>query len=61
MEGTQDLQSWKVKTENVKNGPKSAKNSKTKNFKNPPKIQFWSYYKKPYIKNTQKSKTFQMH
>ena len=50
----------KVKTENVKNGPKCAKNSKTKIFKNPPKIQFWSNYKKPYVKINQKSKTFQI-
>ena len=39
---------------------KWAKNSKTKIFKNPPKIQFWSYWKKPYMKINQKSKNFQI-
>ena len=33
---------------------------KTKIFKNPPKIQFWSYCKKLYVKINQKSKTFQI-
>ena len=32
--------------------------AKPKIFKNPPKIQFWSYCKKPYVKINQKSKTF---
>ena len=39
---------------------KWAKNSKTKIFKNPPKIHFWSYCKKPYVKINQKSKAFLM-
>ena len=39
---------------------KWAKNNKTKIIKNPLKIQFWSYCKKPYVKINQKSKTFQI-
>ena len=49
-----------LKSKRSKNSPKWAKNSKTKIFKNPPKIQFWSYCKKPYVKINQKSKTFQI-
>ena len=41
----------------LKSGQKTAK---PKIFKNPPKIQFWSYCKKPYVKINQKSKTFQI-
>ena len=47
-----------LKSKRSKNSPKWAKNSKTKIFKNPSKIQFWSYCKKPYLKINQKSKTF---
>ena len=57
-----------VKGVETKNSPKTVKvgifsvgiNSKTKIFKNPPKIQFWSYCKKPYVKINQKSKTYQI-